>query len=164
MFLNNFTKQKKKMKNFILGSKDRMTQIFDERGFAVPVTAINFSKNVITSVNTQDKGGYNSVQVATNDQKESRMTKSLLGHLKGGYKTVKEFRVDNSSEYNVGDEITMDFLEVGDIVSVSSTSKGKGFQGGVKLHGFSGGRRSHGNKHAEREVGSIGAGTTPGRV
>ena len=141
-----------------------MTQIFDENGFIVPVTAINFSKNVITAVNVGDNNEYKSVQVATNEQKEKRMTKALLGHLKSGYKTVKSFKVDNSEEYNVGDEISMDFLEVGDVISVSSTSKGKGFQGGVKLHGFSGGRRSHGNKHAEREVGSIGAGTTPGRV
>lgn len=152
------------MKRFILGSKDRMTQIFDENGFAIPVTAINFEKNIVTDVKTKEKGGYNSVQVATNEQKESRMTKALKGHLKGAYKTIKEFRVDNSSEYNVGDEISLDFLEQGDIISVSSTSKGKGFQGGVKRWGFSGGRRSHGNKHAEREVGSIGAGTTPGRV
>ena len=165
MFLKDiFANKKIIMKKFIIGSKDRMTQIFDENGFAVPVTAINFSKNIVTSVKTQDRGGYNSVQLATDDQKESRMTKALKGHLKGAFKTIKEFRVDNSAEYSVGDEVTMDFLQEGDKIQISSTSKGKGFQGGVKLHGFSGGRRSHGNKHAEREVGSIGAGTTPGRV
>lgn len=152
------------MKKFIIGSKDRMTQIFDKNGFSVPVTAINLSKNIVTAVKTDDRDGYISVQVATEDQKEKRMTKALLGHLKGGYKTIKEFRVDNSDEYKVGEEISPDFLEEGDIISVSSVSKGKGFQGGVKLHGFAGGRRSHGNKHAEREVGSIGSGTSPSRV
>lgn len=141
-----------------------MTQIFDERGFAVPVTAINFDTNVVTAVKSKDTDGYVAVQVATDSQKESRMTKAVLGQLSGAYKTAREFRVDNADEYTKGDEINLDFLEVGDIVSVSSISKGKGFQGGVKLHGFAGGRRSHGNKHAEREVGSIGAGTTPGRV
>ena len=153
------------MKKFIIGSKDRMTQIFDDRGYAVPVTAINFDKNVVTAVKTADaKDGYAAVQVATDAQKESRMTKAVLGQLGGAYKTAREFRAEDANTYTKGDEITLDFLEVGDIVSISSESKGKGFQGGVKLHGFSGGRRSHGNKHAEREVGSIGAGTTPGRV
>lgn len=153
------------MKKFIIGSKDRMTQIFDENGYAVPVTAINFDKNIVTAVKTADsKDGYTAVQISTGAQKESRMTKAVLGQLGGAYKTTREFRVENVDEYKKGDEINFDFLEVGDVISVSSTSKGKGFQGGVKLHGFSGGRRSHGNKHAEREVGSIGAGTTPGRV
>ncbi len=142
-----------------------MTQIFDENGFAVPVTAINFDKNIVTAVKTADsKDGYDAVQVSTNSQKESRMTKAVLGQLGGAYKTTREFRVENANEYSKGDEINLDFLEVGDIISVSSTSKGKGFQGGVKLHGFAGGRRSHGNKHAEREVGSIGSGTSPSRV
>lgn len=152
------------MNKFILGSKDRMTQIFDKNGHVVPVTAINLSKNIITAVNTKDKNGYSAIQVATIEQKESRMTKALLGHLKKGYKVIREFRVDNTDEYNVGEEISSNFLEEDDLITISSISKGKGFQGAVKLHGFSGGRRSHGNKHAEREVGSIGAGTTPSRV
>lgn len=152
------------MKKFILGQKDRMTQIFDEDGFAVPATVINISKNIITQIKNIEKNGYNSVQVATEEQKESRLGKAIKGHLKGAYKFVKEFRVDNSSEYKIGDEISLDIFKAGDMVEISSISKGKGFQGGVKLHGFSGGRRSHGNKHAEREVGSIGAGTTPSRV
>ena len=149
---------------FILGQKDRMTQIFDEKGFAVPVTAINITKNVITQVKTKDSDGYDAVQVATGEKRESLMTKALKNHLKGAFRFVKEFRVDNSAEYNVGDEIALDTFEPGEKVQISSISKGKGFQGGVKRWGFSGGRRSHGNKHAEREVGSIGAGTTPGRV
>ncbi len=149
----------------MIGSKDRMTQIFDQNGFAVPVTAINFDKNIVTAIKTKDsKDGYSAVQVSTGAQKESRMTKAVLGQLGGAYKTTVEFRTENANEYSKGDEINFDFLKVGDVVSLSSISKGKGFQGGVKRHGFSGGRRSHGNKHAEREVGSIGAGTTPGRV
>ncbi len=141
-----------------------MTQIFDEQGFAVPVTVINISKNIVTQVKTKDSDGYDAVQIATAEQKESRLSKALKGHLKGAFKFIKEFRTDNSVEYKVGDEVSLDTFEVGEKIQVTSVSKGKGFQGGVKLHGFSGGRRSHGNKHAEREVGSIGAGTTPGRV
>ena len=91
------------------------------------------------------------------------MTKAVLGHLKKPFRFIREFRT-NGEEYKVGDVISIDIFSEGDEVQISSISKGKGFQGGVKRHGFSGGRRSHGNKHAEREVGSIGAGTTPGRV
>ena len=149
---------------FILGQKDRMTQIFDENGFAVPVTAINIAKNIVTQVKTKDADGYDAVQIATGDKRESLINKALKGHLKDNLRFVKEFRIDGSAEYNVGDEISLNIFEPGEKIQVSSISKGKGFQGGVKLHGFSGGRRSHGNKHAEREVGSIGAGTTPGRV
>ena len=144
--------------NFILGTKESMTQIFDENGHAVPVTVINIPSNKITSVKNKESDGYNAVQLAFGEQKAKRMTKALLGHLKGQpLRHIKEFRVEDSSSYSVGDEITIDIFEEGQKLIVSSVSKGKGFQGGVKRWGFSGGRRSHGNKHAEREVGSIGA-------
>lgn len=152
------------MQKFILGQKDRMTQIFGENGFAIPVTAINVAENIVTQVKTKDSDSYDSVQVATVEQKKERLGKAIKGHLKGAFKFIKEFRVDNSAEYKEGDKISLDIFQEGDTVEISSISKGKGFQGGVKRHNFSGGRRSHGNKHAEREGGSIGAGSTPGRV
>lgn len=154
----------KKTKKFIIGYKDRMTQIFDESGKVVPVTAINIEKNIIVQIRNEEKDGYNAVQIATGEQKESRVSKALKGHCKGAFKDIKEFSLDNISEYKVGDEISLDTFSVDDKIQVKSISKGKGFQGGVKRWRMSGGRRSHGNKHAEREVGSIGAGTTPGRV
>jgi len=153
------------MKKFILGYKDRMTQIFDEDGRVVPVTAINIEENIITQIKNSEKDGYTAIQLATGKQKESRISKALKGHFKkGAYKNVKEFRVEEIGEYKVGDKINLDIFSAGDKIQAVSVTKGKGFQGGVKRYNMSGGRRSHGNKHAEREVGSIGAGTTPGRV
>ncbi len=153
----------KTIQKFILGQKDRMTQIFDENGVAVPVTAINIDKNIITALKEADKDGYSAVQVASVEKKDYKVNKAQKGQFGGkGYKFVKEFRTDNT-EYKVGDEIEITSFEEGDILEITSVSKGKGFQGGVKRHGFKGGRRSHGNKHAEREVGSIGA-TGPQRV
>lgn len=160
----------KKLSNkFILGYKDRMTQIFDESGKVIPVTAINIEKNVIVQIRNQEKDGYESLQVATGEQKESRVSKALRGHFRTGvFKDVKEFIVKDISKFKVGDEINInnikEIFDIGDKIQITSISKGKGFQGGVKRWNMAGGRRSHGNKHAEREVGSIGAGTTPGRV
>lgn len=153
----------KKIEKFILGQKDRMTQIFDKDGMAIPVTAINIDKNIITAIKDAEKDGYASVQVATVEKKEAKVNKAQKGQFDGkGYKFVKEFKTE-SADYVVGDAIEITLFEEGDNVEVTSISKGKGFQGGVKRHGFKGGRRSHGNKHAEREVGSIGA-TGPQRV
>lgn len=149
----------------ILGIKDGMTQIFDENGFAVPVTVISVPQNTVTVVKTDESDGYDAIQLAVGDRNPKRMTKAVVGHIKkSGIETahaIREFR--GTFDYQVGDTLNAELFEAGDSVVVSSTSKGKGFQGGVKRHGFSGGRRSHGNKHAEREVGSIGA-TGPQRV
>ena len=144
-----------------------MTQVFDDNGYAVPVTVINIEDSVVTQIKNIEKDGYVAVQIATG--KKKKINKALKGHLKDTFKEdnapryIREFRVDNESEYKIGDNITIDLFEEGDKVIVSAVSKGKGFQGGVKRHGFSGGRGSHGNKHAEREVGSIGA-MGPARV
>ncbi len=146
---------------FLLGTKDAMTQIFDEQGSAIPVTAITVTPNTVTQVKNQETDGYIAIQVAAGERNKKSITKAVAGHLsKSGKETarvIREFRVEDTANYSVGDNITVEVFEAGDMVTVSSTSKGKGFQGGVKRHGFSGGRRSHGNKHAEREVGSIGA-------
>jgi large subunit ribosomal protein L3 len=142
----------------ILGYKDGMTQIFDEMGAAVPVTVINIPQNTVTDIKTQERDGYEAVQLAVGTRNPKRITKAIKGHLaKASIETaqaIREFR--GACDAQVGDTLGADSFNVGDELVISSTSKGKGFQGGVKRHNFSGGRRSHGNKHAEREIGSIG--------
>jgi len=146
----------------ILGVKDGMSQLFDQNGHAIPVTAIAVEPNTVTQVKTQDIDGYDAIQVACGNRSEKQIKKPQQGHFKKAgrvdFKHIKEFRVENASEFTIGDIIDITALEEGQKVTVSSVSKGKGFQGGVKRHNFSGGRRSHGNKHSEREGGSIGAG------
>ena len=147
---------------FILGVKDGMTQLFDGEGMAIPVTAIAVEPNTVTQVKTVESDGYNAIQLAQGERNQKQIKKPQVGHFKGvdrsNFKNVKEFRVDTTEGFTVGDTLDTSVLEEGQKVTVSSVSKGKGFQGGVKRHNFSGGRRSHGNKHSEREGGSIGAG------
>ena len=142
---------------FILGKKQHMMQCFADDGKVVPTTVISAGPLVVTQLKAPDSDGYTAVQVAYDEQKESRATKAHLGHVKeGAYKHLKEFR--DIEEMVVGDKITVEAFKKGDIVTVSGISKGKGFQGVVKRHGFHGGPRSHGQKHSEREHGSIGGG------
>ena len=147
----------------LLGTKQHMTQFFDEDGNAHAATVVDAGPMVVTHVRTSDKDGYSAIQVGYGTQKESRVSKPLLGHLGnlGPFRYVREFQVDETPD--VGAELAVDQFEVGDTITVSGTSKAKGFQGVVKRHGFAGGRRSHGQKHSEREPGSIGA-TGPQRV
>jgi large subunit ribosomal protein L3 len=151
---------------FILGKKQHMMQCFLDSGVVVPTTVISAGPLIVTQVKAPDTDGYTAIQVAYDEQKTSRATKSHLGHVKasntkeGGvdtaYKNLREFRdIENIA---VGDMITVSAFSKGDIVTVSGLSKGKGFQGVVKRHGFHGGPRSHGQKHSEREHGSIGGG------
>ncbi len=119
-------------KKFILGFKDRMTQIFDENGFAVPVTVINFEKNIISDLKTEERDGYQAVVVVVGEQKKQRMTKAVLGQRGGAFRIAKEFRVDSLDDFEKGAEINLDILAEGDNVILSAVSKGKGFQGGVK--------------------------------
>ncbi len=154
-----------KMK-FILGTKEKMTQVFDKEGLVYPVTVIQAGPVVVTQIKDEEKDDYSAVQVAFGEKKEKNINKPLKGHFKdlGNFRYSKEFRLGkDAGEYKVGDKIDLSIFEVGDEVTVSSISKGKGFQGVVKRHGFHGGRRSHGQKHSEREPGSIGA-TGPQRV
>lgn len=160
---------------FILGKKQHMMQCFEEDGKVIPVTVISAGPLVVTQVKNPDIDGYTAVQVAYEEQKESRATKAHLGHVKsalstqtdmekgenGAFKHLREFR--DIEEIKEGDRITVESFSKGDTVIVSGLSKGKGFQGVVKRHGFHGGRRTHGQKHSEREPGSIGA-TGPQRV
>lgn len=148
---------------FILARKGRMTQIFNEKGEVFAGTVVNAGPIVVTQVkDVAGVDGYSAVQVAFQDQKEARVNKAQLGHTKGkAYKVMKEFRTD-AGDLSVGSEITADTFAEGDVVVVTSTSKGHGFAGVVKRHGFHGGRRSHGQKHSEREPGSIGGGGRAG--
>jgi len=146
---------------FILGTKQKMTQYFDEAGKAYGATIVSAGPITVTQVKNVEKDGYEAVQVGYGIQKESRLSKAILGHLrkKGPFKVLREFR--NKSEslgVESGDVLDVSQFEVGDSILVTGISKGRGFQGVVKRHGFHGGRRSHGQKHSEREPGSIGAG------
>jgi large subunit ribosomal protein L3 len=142
---------------FILGKKQHMMQCFEADGRVVPTTVISAGPIIVTQMKSPDTDGYVAVQVAYEEQKESRATKAHLGHVeKGAFKHLREFR--DIEEMATGDRITVSAFAKGDIVTVTGISKGKGFQGVVKRHGFHGGPRSHGQKHSEREPGSIGGG------
>jgi large subunit ribosomal protein L3 len=151
---------------FILGKKQHMMQCFDIDGTVIPATVVSAGPLVVTQVKNPDTDGYTAVQVAFDEQKASRATKSHLGHVaksakgeegkESAFKHLREFR--DIEEIAVGDRITVDVFAKGDMVTISGLSKGKGFQGVVKRHGFHGGPRSHGQKHSEREPGSIGGG------
>lgn len=148
---------------FILGTKDRMTQIFDEKGVCYPVTILKVEPMTVTGLKAADKDGYDAVQIASGQQKESRLGKAELGHQGGAVRFVKEFRARASQNekvegLTVGQIIDASVFSAGDVVAVSSVSKGKGFQGVVKRHGFAGDFASHGRKHSLRAPGSIGGG------
>ncbi len=145
---------------FILAKKESMTQVFNEEGKVSPATILTAGPVVVTQVKTKDTDGYEAVQVGFGTRKEKRLSKSLKGHMKGGaYAHLKEFRTSGNT---VGDTITVSSFAPGDVITISATSKGKGFQGVVKRHGFAGGPRSHGQKHSEREPGSISGGVRNG--
>ena len=147
---------------FIVGTKDRMTQVFDADGVCHPATILRVEKATITKVKTVESDGYAAVQLATGSQKNHRIAKAQQGQFNGAA-IVREFRPKSSygetipGDVTVGNTIDASVFAPGDTVTVSAVSKGKGFQGVVKRHGFGGGRRSHGQKHSEREPGSIGA-------
>lgn len=146
---------------FILGTKENMAEYFSEDGVVIPVTIVTAGPVTVTRIFEKSKDGYNSVQVGYGLQKKERVTKSSAGAMKGAfYKTLKEFRLKPGDKIDVkeGTSIDISTFIPGDKISVTSVSKGKGFQGVVKRHGFHGGPRSHGQKHSEREPGSIGGG------
>ncbi len=143
---------------FILGEKVNMSQVFDETGVVHPVTVISVTPATVTQVKIKEKDGYQAVQISAGTKNAKNINKAQKGHNKelGNFRYAKELRTEEALE--VGAKIDLSIFKAGDMVTVSSVSKGKGFQGGVKRYGFSGGRRSHGNKHSEREPGSIGGG------
>jgi len=151
---------------FILGTKINMTQVFDDKGVVHPVTVLKAGPVVVTQVKSVPVDGYTAVQVGFGEKAKKNINKPEQGHMKSGsFRYLREFRIDGEPTLAVGDTIDLSIFSVGDMVTVSSISKGKGFQGVVKRHGFKGGPRSHGQKHSEREPGSIGgAGRDGGRV
>ncbi len=149
---------------YILGTKVKMTQVWDAQGKVRPVTVILVVPNVVTYIRTLEKDGYSAVQVGWGTRKEKSMTKPMKGHLKGlgNFHGLKEWRLEAPATQTVGDKISVADFKEGDTIAVSAISKGKGFQGVVKRHGFHGGSRTHGQKHSEREPGAIGGGARAG--
>ncbi|ESA38010.1 50s ribosomal protein l3 [Leptolyngbya sp. Heron Island J] len=151
----------------ILGTKLGMTQVFDDAGNAVPVTVIKAGPCVVTQVKTQQTDGYCAVQIGYQEVAEKALSKPELGHLKksgaAGLRHLREYRVDDSSTFELGQTLSADIFEAGQLVDVSGKSIGKGFAGNQKRHNFRRGPMTHGSKN-HRLPGSIGPGTTPGRV
>lgn len=148
---------------FTLATKQHMTEFFAEDGTVHPATVLKATPLTVTALKTSEKDGYEAIQVGSGEQKKERVSKALRGHLKdAAFKVLKEFRTA-PGDLAVGATIACDIFQKGDEVTISSISKGKGFQGVVKRHGFTGGWGQHGQKHSMREAGSIGA-TWPQRV
>ncbi len=150
----------------LIGKKVGMTQLFDDSGKAVPVTVIKAGPCYVTQVRSVDQDGYNAVQLGYEEVKPQRLTGGELGHLKKvdlpPLRFLREFRTDESLE--AGEILTVEVFDEGDRVDVVGKSKGRGFAGVVKRYGFSGGPKTHGQSDRLRAPGSIGAGSTPGRV
>jgi large subunit ribosomal protein L3 len=151
----------------ILGTKLGMTQIFDDKGRAVPVTVVQAGPCPVTQIKTVQTDGYNAIQVAYGEVKEKALSKPELGHLKKSEtapnRHLREYRVADVSEFQLGGAITADRFSEGQLVDVVGTSIGRGFAGYQKRHNFKRGPMAHGSKN-HRLPGSTGAGTTPGRV
>jgi len=152
----------------VLGKKLGMTQVWDSNNRVVPVTVIEVSPNVVTQIRTQEIDGYDAVQIASGAIDPRKVTKPLKGHFEKAGVTprrhVTEVRTPDASEYAVGQELTVEAFEPGQMVDVVGTSKGKGTAGVMKLHNFKGVSASHGSHRNHRKPGSIGASATPSRV
>ena len=150
----------------IFGKKLGMTQVFDEEGLAVPVTVVEAGPCTVTQIKTKETDGYTAIQIGYGNNK--RLNKPEKGHLaKAGVevslKHLKEYRVDKPEDFELGQELTVNRFEAGQLIDVSGTTIGHGFTGYQKRHNFSRGPMAHGSKN-HRLPGSIGPGTTPGRV
>ena len=148
----------------ILGRKLGMTQVFAANGEARGVTVIEAGPCVVVQIKTVESDGYEAIQIGFGARK--RINDPMRGHFKrlGQFQFVREIRVDNPLDYEVGQKLGAELFEEGDIVDVVGKSKGRGFAGGVKRHHFHGGPKTHGQSDKHRSPGSIGSGTTPGRV
>ena len=151
----------------LLGNKIGMTQIFDEAGNIIPVTILKVGPCVITELKTIEKNGYNSVQVGYGNVSSKSLTQPELGHLQKSniqpLKYLKEFRINKESELEIGQVLNVNSFEPGQFVNIQGKTIGKGFSGLQKRHNFTRGPMTHGSKN-HRAPGSIGMGTTPGRV
>jgi large subunit ribosomal protein L3 len=148
----------------MLGRKLGMTQVFDDKGTVHAVTVVEAGPMVVTQVKSPEKDGYAAIQVGYGERKRSN--KPLRGHFKklGDFRLLREFRVRGDGDYSVGDKVGIELFDEGDYVDVTGVSRGRGFAGGVRRWSFRGGPKTHGQSDRHRAPGSIGAGTTPGRV
>jgi len=155
------------MKKAILGTKVGMTQMFREDGTMIPVSVVLAGPCPVVQVKNKERDGYEAVQVAFKPVREKLITRPEKGHLKkaglGAYRYVREFKLEDAANYEVGSEIKADVFENGDYVDVVGTSKGKGFAGSIKRWNQARGRKTHGS-HSYRVAGSMGACTYPGEV
>ena len=156
------------MTKAIIGKKIGMTQIFDEAGKVIPVTVVEAGPCVVVQKKTSENDGYDAVQLGFGDLREKLANKPVKGHFAKAdvavKRTLKEFRLDNTAEKNVGDILKADTFEVGDIVDVCGTSKGKGFQGTIKRNNNSRLKETHGTGPVHRHAGSMGACSSPSRI
>jgi large subunit ribosomal protein L3 len=150
----------------LIGRKVGMTQVFQDDGTMVAVSVVAIEPNTVTRLRTTDRDGYTAVQLGAEVSKKKKLTKPEAGQLKDlpQVATIREFRVDSVDDFEVGQTVSLgDLFAAGDEVDVTGVSKGKGFAGHIKRHNFHRGPKTHGSDH-HREPGSIGPGTTPGRV
>ena len=156
------------MEKAIIGKKIGMTQIFDADGKVIPVTVIEAGPCTVVQKKTEEKDGYNAVQLGYGDVAERKLTKPELGHLKKAgdarKKTLKEFKLAKAAEMNVGDEVKVDVFAEGDRVDVTGISKGHGYQGVVKRHGAGRTPMTHGGGPVHRHAGSMGASSHQSRI
>jgi large subunit ribosomal protein L3 len=148
----------------LLGRKLGMTQVFDKDGVIHAVTVVEAGPVVVTQLKSEAKEGYAAVQVGFGTRKN--INKPMRGHIKklGDFRLLREFRVVGEGEYSVGDSVGLEIFDEGDFVDVTGVSRGRGFAGGVRRWNFRGGPKTHGQSDRHRAPGSIGSGTTPGRV
>ena len=156
------------MKKAIIGKKVGMTQIFDEAGKVIPVTVVEAGPCVVTQKKTVETDGYEAVQLGFEDIKESKLTKPEAGHLKKAgveaKKHLKEFKLENAAEMNVGDVVKADTFAAGDWIDVTGISKGHGYQGVIKRHGAHRTDMTHGGGPVHRHAGSMGASSHQSRI
>jgi large subunit ribosomal protein L3 len=151
----------------MLGRKLGMMQVFNDKGEVIPVTVIAAGPCIVTQVRTVERDGYAAVQIGYEQVEPRKLTKPQQGHLKAAnamLRYLREFPADNPQEHQPGEVINVELFQPGQKIDVSGNSKGRGFTGVVKRWGFHGGPKTHGQSDRHRAPGSIGAGTTPGRV
>jgi large subunit ribosomal protein L3 len=151
----------------LLGRKLGVSSVFSREGQQLPVTVLEVGPCVVTQIKTRSTDGYDALQVGFVEKKASRVNRPLQGHFKKsggqGFAYVREIQVDDPSEYTLGQALTVDMFQAGELVDVSGTCKGRGFTGVVKRWGFSGGRATHGSMF-HRAPGSVGASATPSKI
>ncbi len=155
------------MKKGLIGKKLGMTQVFADDGTRIPVTIVEAGPCVVVQKKTIAKDGYNAIQVGFEYKDSNRSSRAMVGHCKsaekGTFRYLREIRTDDVEQYNVGDIITAEIFNEGDVIDITGTSIGKGYQGVVKRWNFQGGRSTHGSRF-HRAPGSIGSSATPARV